>query len=132
MHGERWRDFAPLSDMERADLLRAAIGYSLGSDGIGIGRLKERYQAKMVEGPDKRAFEIATAPHDASGEEFRDLARAVTAFTSLDAFLRDMRGRYPEIGTLSPGETQQQIQNNTSRPGDSSPTASVQERRAGR
>jgi hypothetical protein len=128
-HGDRWRDFAPLSDMERADILRAAIGYSLGSDAIGIGRLKERYDVKMVDGPDKRAFEIATAPQGATGEEFRELAKTVTAFSSLDAFLRDMRGRYPEIGTLSPGETQQQIQKQTRLPADPVPTASAGTRR---
>jgi tetratricopeptide (TPR) repeat protein len=125
LHGERWRDFAPLSDMERADVMRAAIGYALGGDAIGIGRLKERYEAKMVDGPDKRAFEIATAPHAAKGQEFRDLAKMVTAFNSLDAFLREMRVRYPEIGTLSPGETQQQIQNHTRLPSDPAQTASI-------
>jgi hypothetical protein len=113
VHGERWRDFAPLSDVERADVMRAAIGYSLAADALGIGRLKERYEAKMVDSPDKRAFEIATAPQAAKGEEFRDLARTATAFSSLDAFLREMRVRYPEIGTMSPGETQQQLQKQT-------------------
>lgn len=129
MHGERWRDFAPLSDAERADLLRAAIGYSLGNDAIGIGRLKERYEAKMTDGPDKRSFEIATDPQAAHGEEFRDLAKTVTAFSSLDAFLRDMRGRYPEIGTLAPGETPPQPQRQTQLPADRTPTASIGKKR---
>jgi hypothetical protein len=110
LHGERWKDFNPLSDVERADFLRAAIGYALAGDGIGIGRLREKYESKMNESPDKRAFEIATAPHEAKSAEFRDLAKAVGASDTLDSFLRDMRGRYPEIGTLSPGETQPQIQ----------------------
>lgn len=129
MHGERWRDFAPLSDIERADILRAAIGYSLGEDSLGIGRLKERYGAKMNEGPDKRAFEIATAPDATKAEEFRDLARTVTAFSSLEAFLRDMRGRYPEIGTRSPGETQPQIKEHTRLSSDTAPTASLMPQR---
>jgi tetratricopeptide (TPR) repeat protein len=128
LHGERWKDFAPLSDVERADVLRAAIGYALGGDAIGTGRLKERYQPKMVEGPDRRTFEVATNPHAANGEEFGDLAKTVTAFSSLEAFLRDMRGRYPEIGTLSPGETQE-IQDHTRLRADPMPTASVTTRR---
>lgn len=129
MYGERWRDFAPLSDVERADVLRAAIGYSLAEDTIGAERLRERYEAKMTDGPDKRAFEIATAPHAANGAEFHDLAKAVTAFSALDTFLRDMRERYPEIGTLSPGETQQQIQKHSRANVDMEPTASVMPRR---
>jgi tetratricopeptide (TPR) repeat protein len=129
MYGERWRDFAPLSDVERADVLRAAIGYSLAEDTIGAERLRERYEAKMTDGPDKRAFEIATAPHAANGAEFHDLAKAVTAFSALDTFLRDMRERYPEIGTLSPGETQQKIQDHSRARYDTEPTASVTPRR---
>ena len=50
LHGERWKDFAPLSDVERGDILRAAIGYALSGDHIGIGRLREKYESKMNEG----------------------------------------------------------------------------------
>ena len=130
VHAERWRDFAPLSDIERADILRAAVGYALAGDAIGMGRLREKYDVKMKEGPDQRAFEIATAPHDAKGAEFRDLAKTATAFNSLDAFLRDMRSRYPEIGTLSPGEAQPQIQKHSEQHtqrmlADPAPTASI-------
>ena len=44
-------------------------------------------------------------------------------------FLRDMRERYPEIGTLSPGETQPQSQGHTRLHSDSMPTGSVKQRR---
>ncbi len=125
MHGDRWKDFAPLTDMERADLLRAAIGYSLGGDAIGSGRLKERYESKMTEGADKRSFEVATDPHGASGAEFRELANAVTAFSSLDAFLRDMRERYPEIGALAPDEAEQPTRNDAHTSADPVPAAST-------
>lgn len=129
MYGQRWQDFAPLSDVERADILRAAIGYSLAEDTIGAERLRERYEAKMTDGPDKRAFEVATAPQASNSAEFRDLAKAVTAFSALDSFLREMRERYPEIGTLSPGETQKQIQDHSRARFDPEPTASIIQRR---
>ncbi|MGV3635308.1 MAG: tetratricopeptide repeat protein, partial [Pseudorhodoplanes sp.] len=130
MYGERWRDFAPLSDAERADILRAAIGYSLADDKLGIERLKERYQAKMAEGPDKRAFEIATAPGAGNSAEFAGLSKSVTAFGSLDAFLRDMRARFPEIGALSKNTAPPQSQkpNHTRLQSDPSPTGSVKRR----
>ena len=130
--GERWRDFAPLSESERADILRAAIGYALGGDTIGSKRLREKYEAKMIDSPDKRAFEVATAPYEANGIEFRALSKTATAFESLDVFLRDMRGRYPEIGTLVPVEAEPQAQRQSSRiNADPIPTASISKRAVG-
>jgi hypothetical protein len=78
-YGERWKDFQPLNDIERADILRAATGYALGEDALGLGRLHERYAAKMAETPDTRAFEIASAPLGTSGTEFREIARAAAS-----------------------------------------------------
>jgi tetratricopeptide (TPR) repeat protein len=101
LYGERWREWQPLSDAERADVLRAAIGYALGEDAIGLGRFREKYAAKMAEGPDRRAFEVVSTPLGSSGGEFREIAKMVAAVDTLDAFLRDMRARFPEIGTLT-------------------------------
>jgi hypothetical protein len=95
-YGERWRDFAPLNDAERNDILRAAIGYALGEEPIGLGRLREKYAAKMADGPDRRAFDVVSAPIGTSGAEFQDVAKKISAVDTLDAFLRDMRARYPD------------------------------------
>jgi hypothetical protein len=100
LYGDRWQSFEPLAESERADLLRAAIGYALGEDGIGLMRIRERYAAKLGDGPDSRAFEVVTAPIGLAGTEFRDIARAVAQVNSLDAFLRDLRTRYPDTGAL--------------------------------
>ncbi len=101
LYGERWKNFEPLSDAERGDVLRMAIGYALSEDGIGLGRLREKYGAKMLEGPDRRAFDIATAPFGANAAEFRDISRLVAASDTLSTFLREMRTSYPEIGAMS-------------------------------
>ena len=39
MHGERWKDFQPLNAAEKSDIIRAAIGYSLADDALGLSRL---------------------------------------------------------------------------------------------
>jgi hypothetical protein len=101
LYGARWQEWAPLADNERADVLRAAIGFALGEDPIGLGRFREKYAAKMAEGPDRRAFDVITAPTGPSGSEFRDVARAVAAVDTLDGFLRAMRARFPDTGTMS-------------------------------
>jgi hypothetical protein len=102
-YGERWKDFEPLSDLERADLLRAAIGYALADDAIGLGRFREKYAAKMAEGPDRHAFEVATSPLTASSAEFRDVVRQIASVDTLDGFLRELYTRFPETGSFAGG-----------------------------
>jgi hypothetical protein len=101
-YGARWTDWQPLNEVERSDILRAAIGYALGEDALGLGRLREKYTAKMAATPDARAFEVVSAPLGTSGAEFRNIARAAAAIDTLEAFLRDMQARYPDTNTTSP------------------------------
>jgi len=100
LYGDRWQEFEPLDDAERPDILRTAIGYALGEDALGLGRFRERYAGKMGDGPDRRAFDVVTAPVGSGGVEFGDIARAVASVDTLDGFLRDMRARYPLTGAL--------------------------------
>jgi tetratricopeptide (TPR) repeat protein len=102
LYGERWRDFAPLTEAERADVMRAAIGYALAEDGIGMDRFRTKYTAKMAEGPDRRAFEVVTAPFNSNASEFADIARVIAASDTLDAFLRDIRAKFPDTTGPAP------------------------------
>jgi hypothetical protein len=106
LYGDRWRDFEPFGESERADILRAAIGYALGEDAIGLMRIRERYAGKLGEGADRRAFEVVTAPIGTSGAEFRDIAHSIAATDTLDGFLRDLRARYPQIGVVPAAQRQ--------------------------
>ena len=103
MFADRWRDFAPLSEADRADVMRAAIGYALGEDMIGLDRFRTKYAPKMADGPDRRAFEVVTAPFNTNAPEFGDIARVVAATDTLEAFLRDIRARFPETTGPLPG-----------------------------
>src|SRR5581483_8097318 len=73
LYGERWRDWKPLDETERSDMLRAAVGFALGDDQIGLARFREKYAAKMADTPERRAFDVVTAPMPANGAEFRDI-----------------------------------------------------------
>jgi tetratricopeptide (TPR) repeat protein len=102
LHGDRWRDWHPLNDAERSDILRAAMGYAIDDDRLGMDRFAAKYAAKMAEGPDRHAFEVLSAPHGPDSAEFRQLAQTVGAVDTLEAFLRDLRTRYPETGSFTP------------------------------
>jgi tetratricopeptide (TPR) repeat protein len=102
LYGDRWRDWRPLTDTERSDLLRAAMGYAIDNDKLGMDRFAAKFAAKMAEGPDRRAFEVLSAPNSTDTTEFREIARAVAAVDTLDGFLRDLRARYPETGSFTP------------------------------
>lgn len=96
MYGTRWRDFTPLTDAERTDILRAAIGYALSEEQLSLGRLREKYAAKFAEGPERRAFDVVSTPIGAAGPDFQDIANKLAATDTLEGFLRDLRARYPE------------------------------------
>jgi hypothetical protein len=99
LYRDRFTQWQPLSDVERTDILRAAIGYALGEDALGLARFREKYAAKMAATPDARAFEIVSAPLGASGAEFRDIAHAAASVDTLEGFLREMQIHYPDAGT---------------------------------
>jgi hypothetical protein len=98
--GERWRDFSPLSVTERADLLRAGIGYTLAEDRLGLDRFRQKYGPVMGESPDARAFDTVTmaAP---SSVEFIEIAKSIAATDTLDNFLRDINARFPDSSATS-------------------------------
>ena len=101
-YGERWKEWQPLNEIERADILRAATGYALGEDALGLSRFREKYAAKMAQTPDARDFEIVSAPLGTSGAEFRNIAHAAASVDTLEGFLRDVQARYPDASALPP------------------------------
>lgn len=95
-HGERWRDSAPLSSDEKADILRAAVGYALAQDALGAGRFREKYAAKMSGPQDRAAFEMALAPAPGNVASFAQLAKMAASVDTINGFLRDMKARFAD------------------------------------
>lgn len=96
LHGDRWKSFEPLSAPEKADILRAAIGYALSEDSLGISRLCEKYAAKFDGETDRASFDLATRPANGSAVELTRLARLAATVDTLDGFLRDIRARFAD------------------------------------
>ncbi len=102
IYGERFKEWQPLSEVERADMLRAEIGYALGEDALGLERFRNKYAAKMAGTPDARAFDIVSAPLGGGGSEFADIAHAAASIDTLEAFLREMKARFPDNDAIPP------------------------------
>jgi len=94
-YADRWRDFKPLSAIEKSDVIRAVVGYALADDAIGLARFREKYAPLMSGVADRAAFEAASKP-TGSGTDFAQIAKMAASIDTLDGFLRDMRMRFPD------------------------------------
>jgi hypothetical protein len=89
----RWSDPAPLTEQDRAEVMRAAVAYSLANDEASLERLREHFSPKMKSGPDSGAFEIVSARIDAHGIAFRDAAAQVASIDTLQSLMKDIRAQ---------------------------------------
>lgn len=96
LYGQRWRDFQPLTDTEKSDVIRAAIGYALANDALGLSRWREKYGPKMTSDADRHAFDIASKPGSADPAALESIAKMAATVDTLDGFLREMRKRFPD------------------------------------
>ena len=95
-YGDRWRDFTPLNPSEKADIIRAVVGYALAEDAIGLSRFREKYAPLMSGDADKLAFDAASKPVATSSAEFAQIARMAASVDTLDGFIREMKSRFPD------------------------------------
>ncbi|MFD1703783.1 hypothetical protein ACFSCV_12300 [Methylopila henanensis] len=91
--GAAWRAAEPLDAASRADVMRVAIALSLADDALGLDRIRQKFAPKMADSRDAQAFEIVTAPIEARGEAFREIARSIAATSLLEGFLKEYRSR---------------------------------------
>jgi len=91
--GNRWSDVGPLSDIERSQLLRAAVAYSLANDEASLARVRDHFAAKMKGTPDGNLFQVLSADIDQHGLAFRDAAARIASLDTLEAFMKDFSRR---------------------------------------
>ena len=95
-YGDRWRDFKPLTRVEKGDIVRAAIGYALAEDSLGLARFREKYLPLMKDEADRTAFDVASKPAAGNSADFARIAKLAGSVDTLDGFLRDMQARFPD------------------------------------
>ena len=90
------KDFKPLTAQEKSDILRAAIGYSLADDMIGIARFREKYAPKMTAKGDREAFDTVSHLVSDLNANIGAIAKMAASFDTLDGFLRDIKIRFSD------------------------------------
>lgn len=95
-YADRWRDFKPLNAAEKADVIRAVVGYALAEDAIGLARFREKYAPLMSGDADRQAFDMASKPASSSSTEFALIAKMAASVDTLDGFIREMKIRFPD------------------------------------
>lgn len=91
-----------LSPIARTNIVKAGVGYVLANDQIGLSRLRSRYSEAMSVTPEWPMFAFVTSNVEATGREFRDIAREIAAVDSLNAFLNAYREIYTAENALTP------------------------------
>jgi tetratricopeptide (TPR) repeat protein len=94
--GNAWQGTDPLTDKQRTDILRSGIAYVLGSDRLGLDRLRSKFAERMADTNDSQVFKLISAESGVRAREFKELARTVVASDTLSSFLDSYRQRYPE------------------------------------
>ena len=103
-YADRWRDFRPLSPVEKSDMIRAVVGYAMAEDTIGSARFREKYAPLMSSEADRSVFEAANKPVGSSSTDLAQIAKMAASVDTLDGFLREMRTRFPDAtARVAPG-----------------------------
>ncbi|UYO00666.1 MAG: hypothetical protein KIT02_05485 [Devosia sp.] len=92
----------PLARPTRMNLIKAAVGYVLANDSMGLSRLRAKFGDTMVNSPEWPMFDFVTGPIQATSLEFKKVAAEVAALDSLTAFLASYRETYEGEGALTP------------------------------
>ena len=97
--GGRFQDDTSLDLSEEADVMRAAIAYSLARDTVAANRLGDRYSALMAETDQSAAFALLTDEDARQGNvRFSDLAGRIASIDTLEAFMEPFRARFNNGG----------------------------------
>jgi hypothetical protein len=86
----------------RMNIVKAAVGFVLVNDKIGLSRLRSKFGDEMSKSAEWPMFDYVTSDIAPSSIEFRKVAREVSGLDSLDAFLASYRQMYAGGDAMTP------------------------------
>ncbi len=94
-----------LSQPARMSVVKAAVGFVLAGDELGLSRIRSKFSDQMANSAEWPLFEYVTRDIAPQSVEFRKVAREVASADSLDAFLASYRELYGDAETMVPDKS---------------------------
>ncbi len=91
-----------LTSQARMNLVKAAVGYVLGGDMLGLARIRSRFAGRMANFPEWPMFDYVTGAAVPTSASFREVAAQIADIDGLSAFLNSYKQTYGEGGALVP------------------------------
>lgn len=93
---------ADLAQPARLNLVKAAVGYVLDGDELGLSRLRSKFAQRLANSPEWDLFDYITGDVVQSSGDFRSVVAKVTNIDGLTTFLNAYRQTYGGDGALTP------------------------------
>jgi hypothetical protein len=92
----------PLTPPARMNIIKAAVGFVLSNDKLGLNRLRSKFGEQMSQSAEWPMFDYVTGDIQPSSVEFRKVAREVSGLDGLNAFLESYRQAYASGDAMAP------------------------------
>lgn len=93
---------AALTQPARLGVIRAAVGFVLANDDLGLSRLRSKFGEAMVTSPEWPMFDLVTSNIEVTSLEFKAVANQVSGVDGINSFLASYRETYGADGALAP------------------------------
>jgi hypothetical protein len=95
-------DALQMTQQSRLNVVKAAVGYVLAGDKLGVSRLRSKFSGQMANSAEWPLFDYVTQEVAPTSSEFKKVARDVAGIDSLDAFLASYRELYASGDSVVP------------------------------
>jgi hypothetical protein len=91
-----------MTQQARLNVVKAAVGYVLAGDKLGISRLRSKFSTQLANSAEWPLFDYVTQEIAPTSPEFKKVAQQVAGLDSLDAFLTSYRELYASQTSMVP------------------------------
>ncbi len=95
-------DAQQMTQQSRLNVIKAAVGYVLADDQLGVSRLRSKFSGQMANSAEWPLFDYVTQAVAPTSPEFKKVAREVAGIDSLGAFLTSYRDLYASQDSVVP------------------------------